>query len=101
VVRQVGIAFVDKDYPARAAFGIVTKVLEEYSAQSRDAWRTLSADANDAGPLLEDAVRKYQASLQVMMQSASRSERPTMSLAHVNTSGPLVHVCTGKASIHV
>lgn len=59
---QVGIAFVDREYPARAAFGIVTKVLDEYAAQSNDAWRTLSADTNDAVPLLDDAVSKYQVS---------------------------------------
>lgn len=58
---QVGIAFVDKDYPARAAFGIVTRVLDEYSDQSRDAWRTATADTNDAVAMLEAAVSKYQA----------------------------------------
>ncbi|KAK9915112.1 hypothetical protein WJX75_004836 [Coccomyxa subellipsoidea] len=56
----VGIAFVDKDYPARAAFGIVTRVLDEYSDQSRDAWRTATADTNDAVAMLEAAVSKYQ-----------------------------------------
>lgn len=63
VTLQVGIAFVDKDYPARAAFGIVTRVLDEYSDQSRDAWRTATADTNDAVPMLEAAVSKYQARL--------------------------------------
>lgn len=57
---QVGIAFADKDYPARAAFGIVIKVLDEFSDQSRDAWRTATADSTDAVPLLEAAVQKYQ-----------------------------------------
>lgn len=57
---QVGIAFADKDYPARAAFGIVVKVLDEFSDQSRDAWRTATADSTDAVPLLEAAVQKYQ-----------------------------------------
>lgn len=62
MVLQVGIAFVDKDYPARAAFGIVTRVLDEYSDKSRDAWRAATADTNDAIPMLEAAVSKYQAS---------------------------------------
>ena len=57
---QVGIAFADKDYPARAAFGIVIKVLDEFSDQSRDSWRTATADSADAAPLLEAAVQKYQ-----------------------------------------
>lgn len=62
LILQVGIAFVDKDYPARAAFGIVTRVLDEFSDQSRDAWRTATADTSDAVPMLEAAVSKYQAS---------------------------------------
>lgn len=57
---QVGIAFADKEYPARAAFGIVIKALDEFSDQSRDAWRTATADSTDAVPLLEAAVQKYQ-----------------------------------------
>ena len=57
---QVGIAFADKDYPARAAFGIVIKVLDEFSDQSQDSWRTATADSADAAPLLEAAVQKYQ-----------------------------------------
>ena len=40
---QVGIAFADKEYPARAAFGIVIKALDEFSDQSREAWRTAIA----------------------------------------------------------
>ena len=60
VCLQVGIAFVDKDYPARAAFGIVAKVLDEYSDQTKDAWRTAMADTNDAVLMLEAAVSKYQ-----------------------------------------
>ena len=65
----MGIAFVDKDYPARAAFGIVTKVQDDFSDQSRDAWRTATADNADAVPLLEAAVAKYQ--VQTHVQPAS------------------------------
>ena len=57
---QVGIAFVDKDYPARAAFGIVTRVQDDFCDQSRDAWRAATADNSDAVNLLEAAVAKYQ-----------------------------------------
>ncbi|CAL5221464.1 g3658 [Coccomyxa viridis] len=56
----VGIAFADKEYPARAAFGIVIKVLDEFSDQSRESWRTATADTTDAVPLLDAAVQKYQ-----------------------------------------
>ena len=59
----------DKDYPARAAFGIVTKVQDDFSDQSRDAWRTATADNADAVPLLEAAVAKYQ--VQTPVQPAS------------------------------
>ena len=50
----------DKDYPARAAFGIVTRVQDDFCDQSRDAWRTAIADNSDAAALLEAAVAKYQ-----------------------------------------
>jgi hypothetical protein len=56
----VGIAFVDKDYPARAAFGIVTRVQDDFCDQSRERWRTADADNTDAVALLEAAVSKYQ-----------------------------------------
>ena len=36
------------------------KVLDEFSDQSRDSWRTATADSADAAPLLEAAVQKYQ-----------------------------------------
>ncbi len=57
---QIGIAFADKEYPARAAFGIVIKALDEFSDQSRESWRTATTDTTDAVPLLDAAVQKYQ-----------------------------------------
>jgi synaptobrevin family protein YKT6 len=57
----VGIAFVDADYPARAGFCVVSKVLEDFQALKGDAWRGATADAPDQGSqLLQDALQKYQ-----------------------------------------
>lgn len=56
----VGIAIVDKDYPARAAFGVVNKVLDDYSDSSQQKWRSIQADSTDAQPVLDSAVVKFQ-----------------------------------------
>jgi synaptobrevin family protein YKT6 len=56
----VGIAFVDHDYPARAGFCVVNQVLEEFTLQRGEAWRGATADAQDALPVLETALTKYQ-----------------------------------------
>lgn len=57
----VGIAFVDADYPARAGFCVVSKVLEDFQAQRGDSWRGATADTPDqALQLLQDALQKYQ-----------------------------------------
>jgi len=57
----VGVAFVDKDYPSRAAFSVVDKVLDEYSDHSRNAWRGAAEDSADALAVLEPAIVNYQA----------------------------------------
>lgn len=56
----VGIAIVDKDYPARAAFGVVNKVLDDFSESSQQKWRSIQADSIDAQPVLDSAVVKFQ-----------------------------------------
>ena len=56
----VGIAIVDKDYPARAAFGVVNKVLDDFSESSQQKWRSIQADSTDAQPVLDSAVVKFQ-----------------------------------------
>lgn len=56
----VGIAFVDEDYPARAGFCIVNKVLEDFSLQHGDKWRGVTADTQDAQTIVEAALEKYQ-----------------------------------------
>jgi synaptobrevin family protein YKT6 len=57
----VGIAFVDADYPARAGFCVVSKVLEDFQLLKGEAWRGVTADDPDvAADLLQDALQKYQ-----------------------------------------
>ena len=56
----VGIAIVDKDYPARAAFGVVSKVLDDFSESSQQRWRSIQADSTDAQAVLDSAVVKFQ-----------------------------------------
>lgn len=56
----VGIAFADGEYPARAGFGVVNKILDEFSDTSGNKWRTISEDSTDALPILEPALQKYQ-----------------------------------------
>ena len=56
----VGISIVDKDYPARAAFGVVNKVLDDFSENSQQRWRSIQADSTDAQSVLDSAVIKFQ-----------------------------------------
>jgi synaptobrevin homolog YKT6 len=56
----VGIAFVDKDYPSRAAFSIVNKILDDFLEASGNNWRTVREDTQDAIPILDAAITKYQ-----------------------------------------
>ena len=57
----IGISFADSEYPARAGFGIVNKILDEFSDLSLNKWRTATEDCTDAMPILEPALQKYQA----------------------------------------
>lgn len=56
----VGVAFVDKDYPTRAAFSIVAKVLDDFIDQSADRWRSATQDSDEASQLLKAALTRYQ-----------------------------------------
>lgn len=56
----VGIAIVDKDYPARAAFGVVNKMLDDFSESSQERWRSIQADNTDAQLVLDSAIVKFQ-----------------------------------------
>ena len=57
---QVGVAFVDRDYPSRAAFSVVDKVLDDYADHSCNAWRAATEDSSDALVVLDLAIVKYQ-----------------------------------------
>ncbi len=67
----VGVAFVDHDYPARAGFSVVNKVMEDFEAQQGSAWRGATADTQDAMPVLEGALEKYQVSEGLVTAAAS------------------------------
>lgn len=55
-----GIAVADKDYPARAAFAVVSSVLDEYYGKFGDAFRNRVEDSTEGDGLLEPALLKYQ-----------------------------------------
>jgi synaptobrevin family protein YKT6 len=60
----VGIAFVDADYPARAGFCVVSKVLEDFQVLHGDSWRGVTTDTPDLGSeMLQQALVKYQVGL--------------------------------------
>ena len=56
----VAVCFVDSGYPSRAAFGILAKVLDEYSEASSDRWRSVAADTDEAAPVCKSALTRYQ-----------------------------------------
>jgi synaptobrevin homolog YKT6 len=56
----VGVAFVDKDYPVRSAFCVVNKILDDFSAVNGNRWKSTVEDSQDATPVLEPALAKYQ-----------------------------------------
>ena len=56
----VAVVFVDQEYPSRAAFSIVAKVLDDFVDQSADRWRSATADSEEASQLLKAALTRYQ-----------------------------------------
>jgi synaptobrevin homolog YKT6 len=59
----VGVAFCDKEYPVRAGFCVVGKILDDYRAVKGEGWRGTKADSTDAQDILEPALTKYQVSV--------------------------------------
>lgn len=55
-----GVVFVDKDYPARAAYCVVYKAIDDYLAAAGDAWKGVNADSEEANPVLEKCLAAYQ-----------------------------------------
>mmetsp|Transcript_13020 Transcript_13020/g.41130 ORF Transcript_13020/g.41130 Transcript_13020/m.41130 type:complete len:201 (+) Transcript_13020:19-621(+) len=54
------IVFVDKEYPARSAFCVVNKVLDDFVEKHGASWKTITADCEMGNELLEPALVKYQ-----------------------------------------
>ena len=60
----VGIAFADRDYPVRAGFSVVNKVLDDFEAR-HPRWRGATADTfGEDDPELASALSRYQDPLQ-------------------------------------
>uniref|UniRef100_A0A7S1T0Q0 Uncharacterized protein n=1 Tax=Tetraselmis chuii TaxID=63592 RepID=A0A7S1T0Q0_9CHLO len=66
----VGLAVVDQEYPARAAFCIINKLMDDFSAKVGDAWKGTQVDSTEADEMLQAAIVKYQdpASADKLMQ---------------------------------
>jgi synaptobrevin family protein YKT6 len=62
----VGIAFADREYPVRAGFSVVNKVLDDFeSRHGGDRWRgALSDTFTEEDPELQGALQRYQDPLQ-------------------------------------
>jgi synaptobrevin family protein YKT6 len=56
----VGLAVVDQEYPARAAFCIINKLMDDFSAKVGDAWKGTQVDSTEADEMLQAAIVKYQ-----------------------------------------
>jgi synaptobrevin family protein YKT6 len=62
----VGIAFADREYPVRAGFSVVNKVLDDFeSRHGGDRWRGARSDTfTEEDPELQGALQRYQDPLQ-------------------------------------
>eukprot|EP00793_Prasinoderma_coloniale_P004685 PRCOL_00000446-RA len=56
----IGLTFVGKDYPSRAAFSVVNKVMDEFTDSKGDAWKAVTADTTDGDEIVNAALQKYQ-----------------------------------------
>ena len=57
----VGIAFADQEYPVRAGFSVVNKVLDDFEAKHGQSWRGATADTySEDNPELEASLQRYQ-----------------------------------------
>lgn len=60
----VGVVLADKDYPERAAYSVINKVLDDYERRMGNSWALIHADCKEPLPLLDDALRHYQDPMQ-------------------------------------
>jgi synaptobrevin family protein YKT6 len=57
----VGIAFADQEYPVRAGFSVVNKVLDDFEAKQGQSWRGATADTyTEENTDLEASLQRYQ-----------------------------------------
>ncbi len=81
-VRDYGLAGVvvcDEEYPVTAAFSIITKVLDQFVAESGDGWKDVLSDVEIANVILEPALSKYQVRLHL---HALLQRRPCVLMWH-------------------
>eukprot|EP00545_Synedropsis_sp_CCMP1620_P010350 CAMPEP_0119030082 /NCGR_PEP_ID=MMETSP1176-20130426/40846_1 /TAXON_ID=265551 /ORGANISM="Synedropsis recta cf, Strain CCMP1620" /LENGTH=178 /DNA_ID=CAMNT_0006986447 /DNA_START=649 /DNA_END=1185 /DNA_ORIENTATION=+ len=55
-----GTVTTDTDYPARVAFVLLGQLLEEFSAENGDSWKTVDTPESIAFPPIEEYLVKYQ-----------------------------------------
>jgi synaptobrevin homolog YKT6 len=55
-----GSVTTDQEYPARVAFVMLGQLLDDFSAQYGDAWKTVTAPETMAFPKAEEYLAKYQ-----------------------------------------
>ena len=52
--------FVDKEYPARSAFCVLNRLLDDYGKAQGEAWRGAEQDSTGGDGLCRDALDKFQ-----------------------------------------
>ena len=56
----VAIAVMDREYPSRSAFCVLSKMSDDYVARVGDAWKTVASDDARGDAILAEAIAKYQ-----------------------------------------
>jgi synaptobrevin family protein YKT6 len=56
----VAIAVMDREYPSRSAFCVLSKMSDDYVARVGDAWKTVASDDARGVAILAEAIAKYQ-----------------------------------------
>ncbi|KAI5659035.1 hypothetical protein M9H77_27828 [Catharanthus roseus] len=54
------LGFMDDHYPVRSAFSLLNQVLDEYSKNFGESWRTVQSDSSQPWPYLNEALAKFQ-----------------------------------------
>jgi synaptobrevin family protein YKT6 len=56
----VASAVMDREYPSRSAFCVLSKMSDDYVARVGDAWKTVASDDARGDAILAEAIAKYQ-----------------------------------------